>query len=67
MNSISDELRDDGYLRNFNALKFMYDNALLDPIANILYILKPSSNRSFFKLIISDQTLIKLKWIFAYI
>ena len=31
------------------------------------YILKPSSNRSHFKLIISDQTLIKLKRYFAYI
>ena len=29
-------------------------------------ILKPSSNLSLFKLIISDQTLIKLKWFFAY-
>ena len=28
---------------------------------SVLYILKPSSNRSLFKLIISDQTLIKLK------
>ena len=31
------------------------------PSANIPYILKPSSNWSLFKLIISDQTLIKLK------
>ena len=30
-------------------------------------ILKPSSNWSLYKLIISDQTLIKLKWFFAYI
>ena len=32
-----------------------------------LTILKPSSNWSLFKLIISDQTLIKLKRFFAYI
>ena len=30
-------------------------------------ILKPSSNWLLFKLIISDQTLIKLKWFYAYI
>ena len=36
-------------------------------IYNTLNILKPSSNWSLFKLIISDQTLIKLKWFFSYI
>ena len=30
-------------------------------------ILKPTANWSLFKLIISDQTLMKLKWFFAYI
>ena len=34
---------------------------------NVLYILKPSSNWSLFKPIISDQKLIKFKRFFAYI
>ena len=42
---------------------FLIDRWIID----MKHILKPISNRSLFKLIISDQTLIKLKWIFAYI
>ena len=30
------------------------------------YILKPIANRLLFKLIISSQTLIKLKWLYLY-
>ena len=44
--------------RNLACLTFLYIEYIK---ALRIYILKPISNRSLFKLIISDQTLIKLK------
>ena len=54
-------------LVKFSALqqnRIVYSNSMPE---TLLSILKPSSNWSLFKFIISDQTLIKLKWFFDYI